>query len=579
MNEKLVQINSLLRFFKEILKDNKNLLLTRKIIYDCITKLDVSEKQYNTDIKDELFDKFSSAKKEDYSLSFSNKEEIIKNINTPIKIYIPLEYSHIQDGLNKILDFLNSSEIAYEAKLSKETRIDNIIVRLSSKEDADKLIKFVNSDEYIVEGLLKPNPFCFTKDSLALTLDSNLSYTSIVVEYIYSYLKSKDTDEKLEDINIDNFYNYIIDVYKKNFVDLDGFSNINFPGIDSSISKKSNIRAYQDITELILKVSEKNFNEEEFYKLFDDFNDKDKIKQKENKNDILLTLCYIIKIQSNKYGLDNTIKMIIEYINSGISSYISNDCSLRELVLTSEFRNNVKQFLDENNITIEDLINKLTSTSINIIDVKEIKDDTLSSLEEKVDNDILMILDELSSIYDKEQALNQLRGYIVTNDISFITSKNNLRKKVYDINLRSNLLSILYKKNISFVKYIENLNQKKELDAEITFEQAIINTYYKYEQEFEDGKNEFDGYTIVNYAINQLLLKDDYNYFTSDNDSRKRIKEIDKSLLFKVICNKLGYDNLVLENMEVQDIEQLIINYLDSSLPKVETETKNFTAM
>lgn len=573
MNEKLIQINSLLRFFKEVMKDNKNLLLSRKMIYDCITKLDVSEEQYNLDIKDEIFNKFNSSNINDYFISFSNNEDKIKSINTPIKVYIPLEYNHIYNGLNKILEFLNLNSVAYQAKLSKEIRIDNIIVRLTNKEDVDKLLEFITNDQYIQEGLLKPNPFCFTKNNIALTLDSNLSYTSIIVEYIYSYLKSKNTDEKLEEISDNNFYNYIIDSYKKNFIDLDGFSNIQFPGFNN---KYKNLRIYQDITELILKVSEKNFSEDDFYNLFNEFNDKDKIEEKDSKNNTLITLCSIIKMQRNKYGEENTIKMIKEYLNSGSVTYISNNCSLRELVLTNDFRENIKKYLEDNNITIEELINKLKNNSMNIIDIKDISDNNISLLEEKVDNDILFIINELSNIYDSKKALKQLRGYIATNDISFITSKNDLRNIILNLNLRSNILSILYKKNISFINYMEHLNEKKLLNAEITFEQAIINTYYKYNQEFEEGKNPFDGYTIVNYAINQLLINQDYSYFTSDNNSRNKLKEIDINLLFKIICNKLNYVDLSLDNMDIPSIEELIVNYLNNSLPIIEEE-KNVT--
>ena len=88
--------------------------------------------------------------------------------NDYVKVYIPLDYAHIYEGVNKIFNFLADSNIKHQSKVSRHIRFDDVVVRLSCLEDAKKLQAFIDKDPYLKEGMIKPNAFTFSKNHIVM---------------------------------------------------------------------------------------------------------------------------------------------------------------------------------------------------------------------------------------------------------------------------------------------------------------------------------------------------------------------------------------------------------------------------
>ena len=138
----------------------------------------------------------------------SVKIDIFDSLNE-IKVYIPLDIEHIEDGVFKIFKFLADNNIDHHSKVRNgEISRDDVVVRLYSENDARKLIDFVNNDEFFKTNKIEPNPFSIRDGRVALSSDGLFSYNDFVRNIIYIFIKEN---------NIYYFYQYIIT--EQDFID------------------------------------------------------------------------------------------------------------------------------------------------------------------------------------------------------------------------------------------------------------------------------------------------------------------------------------------------------------------------
>lgn len=567
MTNNLEQISSILSHFKDLLSENPELKLNENIVYNYLINFNVPNEEYEIDIKKEgLFDKWEKNSEElenvIYNKSnnwidsclFTDKNNKVDTFTNPIKIYIPIKYNYIEESVNKLLAFFSKKNMPYQLKISRYINNNNVIVRLVNIDDLNKLINFIKYNEYINEGLISPNPFCYNEESLALTIDNNLSYISIIANYIYKYLLTK--KDNIEEIKTHDFYNYIIDMYKNTFVNYSNYSNLQIPGLDEF--DELDIISYQNITELLLKVSENSFKREDFEEHLNECNNVETIKKNKKKYSTLNTFISFINMQKENKSDVELLNILKRYIETGNLSCITNDCSLRTTMYLSKFRINMQKLLESNNISLETLYNNLNPKG-NVYE--KLDDKKLNSLI-MINNDILReALDELTKLYDYNNATKIIQLYLATNDYNIITRENDLRNRVVNANLRSNTLTILFNKHISFNKYLESL--RMDIDESYILRNAINETYNKYQSLYEEGKVECDGFTLVNYALTNLLKNNDYNSFTRNNEARKNLSQLNQDNVFDIITKELELPITQLENIPEENLQDIIRKYLD----------------
>lgn len=125
-----------------------------------------------------------------------------------IKIYIPVESEKIYWITCQIIDFTLRENIPMQLKVSNVMRNDAITMRVTTKEDALKLERFLNK-ELDYQTRINPNPFLYKKGKIALTYDGNLSFNKTISKLLSRYIISKKNSGILDTVSVDDFLNYI----------------------------------------------------------------------------------------------------------------------------------------------------------------------------------------------------------------------------------------------------------------------------------------------------------------------------------------------------------------------------------
>lgn len=128
-----------------------------------------------------------------------------------IKLYCPLDYNHLEKGIKKIFKFMDKNHISHESKASFKMRADNVVIRLKKDdyEGARKVIDFINSDEYLKEGMNQVNPLLPTIGNVGCVVDKDeynknkktFNWESMCV--LYDYVKNNDN------ISYEGFMNHL----------------------------------------------------------------------------------------------------------------------------------------------------------------------------------------------------------------------------------------------------------------------------------------------------------------------------------------------------------------------------------
>ena len=592
MNENLTRINSFFHFLRDIMKENPDINFSKDTIYEWVTKLDVSGDEYDINIAEEgwfnewqkTFSKNNRTSKNiiNYFCRFGNKENDVMALNNPLKIYIPVDYKHLKISVDKIINFLNDNNIAYQAKVAKEIRIDNIVVRVSNINDAKTIVEYVNNDEYIKEGLRKPSPFCFNYKGIAFTLDANMSYHSVLVKYIFNYINEKKTNNNLDSIDCTDFYNYVNEIYTNEYEKFTEFSKIQLADFNKNVSYERNILTDKEISKLIVSANKDDFTENKFFEMFSEYNNIKNVSEEKDELCVLRCITAIIKIHGKKYGVDNALNGIKGYISSGNPIYITSDCSLREEIVSNNFGQKLNKILTKYNTTIEELFLRLANDEIKVLEFVEKSDKEIDSIKFNIDEKLKEIINGLAEIeITKLQssnsdikyfeiveeaiitAMKRIRIFIATSDPTSITRKKNLRQKI--VNIRSDLLTVLYNTKDNLQNYMNNLIKDLPLLKQALLEEAIYTTYIKYQKLYEDGKIEYDGSAFICYSLDMLLTKNTYDGFTNCNNMRGHLELVTPKEVIAMINLKIN-KNIDLEKNTDEERISILNDYITSLL-------------
>lgn len=265
----------------QILKDlyisvnRGNIMLTDGAVYHYLVGRTANNKQRINSSNNSMFnkwiDRFRSRKNIrvfvsdnwKYFCQFTNDDKTINGTLDYIKMYIPLDYNHVEEGANRIFDFLEKNNIKHHSKIATDVRADDVVVRLYRKEDAVKLQNFVSSDRYIKEGMLPVNPFCFNKDGVGYAYDNMSSYNSYVSAIVADYINlAKTNNVDIADVNIASFYRHVDNV-SHNLVKMNSL-------LDSRKSHRKDVYltdAY--VMNDLLKLSLKSNDINDYYSFYD----------------------------------------------------------------------------------------------------------------------------------------------------------------------------------------------------------------------------------------------------------------------------------------------------------------------
>ena len=382
-----------------------------------------------------------------------------------IKLYVPINTTHIYEGANELFDYLESENIKHQSKISEEVKTDNVIIRLEKGDykSVNKIINYINNNNYLKTGLNKTNPFIPAINGIGVMNDHGGSYNYSISKLIYSYLKECKELGK-EKVNIDNFRAFIIEKNK------DEKEKSEFE-MDDNVLDTFEI-AYSGKKEILINSKNNELEQTKEFKI-----PKDKLLLNQQQKIGLLMEC--INVTFNKYGYEQTEHALIKAITEGDYQYFSRGKSgfdLREQLKTSITSNEMSTLIKN---SLKDMVPpRMISPDI----IPNIKIYTRAIL---LNNTILQFDEACNATlykYDKNQLASAIELFIKQNNVQKFTKYLNNKK----INYRDVI------KRIGSNNVIHNIEQSLKSKGNETYglkdEELIINYVNMLEQMKYDTK-------------------------------------------------------------------------------------------
>lgn len=425
--------NEFLRLMASATKNGYD--IDRHIVYNNLIYLGISSD--NIDISsnfDEWISRFRNNRdinvfidpNKDYFCHFISSEYDMDIPYKEIKLYIPIDKEHIYDGANYLFDFLIRENIQHMSKIGKHIRFDDIVVRVTNKVDADKIINFVNNNSYLREGSLPLNPFTVCDGIVSITWDGNLSYNSVLSYWISEYINFEKENNNLDDVNYLKFYDYVLKMcdllFEKGIGLGEYYQKIQMSNLFSGISNREvsyKLLNYYDVTKLILSFLGSNVEKDGIYQYIDLVSDENYQKQKMNKITMLYNegksldreeylkqkkevLRKSFTYMYEKYGYDGTRNRFLLFMRDGNYNRITRYKGARCLFIN-------------NNITKEILIEIAKEWNIKNTNIENIMNLALNDTYDK---------------YDYYQVTCAIEKLFMERDFSLITNRNGYRMEL-----------------------------------------------------------------------------------------------------------------------------------------------------
>lgn len=554
------------KFLKELQELSKETRLSPDRIYTILSYYSIPYDEQNVSIEN-YFDKFINNFRNvpnanvfvdanwSYFCQFTNDPTGSMYDTNPIKIYIPLRKEHLEENVNKIIMFMAKNNIIHRSKLAKKVRVDDLVLRVRDKNDANKVINYINS-AIPKEDLYECNPFCVNEGNVGLTMDRYMSYNEILSKYLCLYMS--DIYYKNEIASYESFKTFmqvhlrtLISKKAKNYIlrfksledyrlsDEEFLANVN--EIATLIVRNLELADKEYMYQLHNELNRDGYFDEEVayyspYNRDNYINYNASINEKStpitNNNEDRNLLIEIIKVTSEKHGIEKTKELLNSYREEKYLRAITRTNNLREKVLSS--------------LTFYDYITNLSTEELNeMIDKYSVQKETnYSEDNEKL---LISIVETMTKKYGLEQGFYYINSYRESFNVNSITRDNDLRNKVATSNTFHVYMASMSKEELfEFVrKYAQNKEEKttfeeqnKYTEKEFILEEASKLTYNS------ALENECDGKRQIFSALIQAA-GGNFKYFTNTSGARDAVEnnispfEIEK--VAKMTLEKKGY--------------------------------------
>ena len=332
MNERVVRIDS---FLKKLANYQGSLSI--KVIIDELRKLDIPKdkqglvdriheelrKEYENNQNTSVY-KYNEQAEYCYAVNLYQgniRWNIISRLATkkgasdksssinfdPIKIYLNLDKNHLTKGAKIILDFLSNEDIEHITNIANSVRTDSIIIKVFNEKDAERVINFINTNPYLNESPLKPNPFLMTSGIIGVAEDNYNTYYNVLATLIMAYLN----ECKRQDNKIPGFEGF------KSFVSEFDLENAGLRDID--------LRYVSEIKNLIM-ISLTSNELEDFYRHFHSVKgNQDGSYQNEKDLSIISIVIKAYAATKNSHGEENAKENLIEFLKTDDAAYITRE--------------------------------------------------------------------------------------------------------------------------------------------------------------------------------------------------------------------------------------------------------------
>lgn len=184
---------------------------------------------------------------------------------------------------------------------------------------------------------------------------------------------------------------------------------------------------------------------------------------------------------------------------------------------------------------------------------------------------IFNILQAMSSEQGYNFAFANLANFIMTGNPMLLTRNFGLRERIVNSSFRSDVLNILQKRKMTISDYLNFISNSDENNKELYFEQAILETYRKYEDKFQRNESNFNGIDFVAYSILKLIKTGNYRGFTRDNNARKNLQDnVSLNDVLEIIANSVGKENFyqISQDEFINTLKQYVLEIIKKRFSK-----------
>lgn len=430
--------NIFLKRLANIYAQNPDLPITKSSIYYELRSFNVhnnkNEKIANTSLinvqlnlnekykNDERVNTFTFGK--GYFWAIENREqlsdeEFYGKIEKAIKLYVSVDSKDMYMVASSLFDFIIKEKIITQSKIAKEMRNDALVLRVSTKEEALKIINFLN-EKFEYKSRVKPNPFLFDNGKVSIAMDGRLSYNSTLSKLLQFYYQEKRINDTLDKVDENDFLAFL---NKESLSFKNGYNEEYLLKYGLDTSKK--ILDFMLILNLISSNISGNLNMKNIFsyqKVFEDIKDFDTSAMKIN-------LLYVMNTLNGKYGKDMMHRIINRYIESGDIKLFTRENNIRGIVLQNL-----------NPSILEKLLNEMSYSAL---------------IDASIETEKKYGIEQLNYAITKLLSDHKIDGFTNTNDVrsylGFISNykiidsalREKLREKEYDYDL-STICSMIY---------------------------------------------------------------------------------------------------------------------------------------
>ena len=405
-------MSKFLELIKSFALENPDKEITYNFIYSELISFNVGPDAHQkvADLCNEIYSNLQKIQNPKLNLVWDNKYFVKcfygKTNGNEIKLYIPVDKEHLVDSTTKLFSYMIEADIPNASKVATTIRNDNIVVRVNTIEDAEKVIAYANA--HLNVGRLNVNPFLANDNSIGLAMDNDDSFNFRLCQLIKEFLDFCKDNNKMDSFNNANF---------SDFIDKEWFK-LHTSNLMNTSSDSLDI---EDIYNLLRKTTKPNFQIKDFYD-FADFKLIDKYdNHRERITDPSFYLEQAIRVTYSKYP-DNIPGAIFNYFYDEVKAFTKEDYARAGLVKYVK-KEQVVPLMQE---YVKSLGMKAPTDSYDLVKLY-IK---LLNLDRDVTEEFAIIKNAYISTarkYNQEQADGALKNLLLWNYTMYFTDKDGYR--------------------------------------------------------------------------------------------------------------------------------------------------------
>ena len=387
MNE--AKVNEFLQYWAEIYRENPGVEISSKSVYSELVRFGVPQQERLVDLNhiqskyyphvkanpsaispichpnspfNNWIQIFSFAKNTDcfvnpkwsYFCQFVSKDNRARVANEHIKIYVPLDEAHIEQGAKQLFGFLDEKGIAHSSKIGTHIRFDNIVIRVVDPNDAEQILNFIKRNPYIQEGLLPANPFAFQKDGIALACDGSKSYNDTVSVLIKMYMDYCRANNRLTQVNVKDYEAFVRAKYQQQFLvhnNNDLYKVFNMNGEDD-------LRNYREIIGLMIKTFSPAFSYDDYLQHYATCANIELVTEKQVM-EVNRLLAEAMEAMTLRFDHPTGYENVRSFFYTGRENLITRKDNLRSRMVNSPFRKSLETILKAKGMTYDQYANMI----------------------------------------------------------------------------------------------------------------------------------------------------------------------------------------------------------------------------